>query len=177
MTVIKSQNDWPVVVAASPLLYVWTIPSRTGTFRLKLRRGSAGFLLAHFALWYADSIERVAGKVADDWGYAPMRYVRGSDESISNHSSGTAIDLNALQHPLGRVTLSPWKRIKIRARLWIYAGAIRGGLDYAHRKDEMHYEINKSLGFCETIARKMIGTDRGRKLLDANPTQRAVILS
>lgn len=177
MTIIRSQNGWPVLHGTSALLHVWVIPSRSGTFRLRLRSGSAGFLLAHFALWYADSIEKVAGKVLDDWGWAARPFVRGSDTQITNHASGTAEDLNATQHPLGKVTLKPWARVKIRARLLIYSGCIRGGLDYAHRKDEMHYEINKPLSSCEQTARRLLGTDRGRRLLQANPTQRAVILS
>lgn len=175
--ILNSQNGYPVLHTTSRLLHVWVIPSRTGTFRLRLRNGSAGFLLAHFFLWYADTIEKVSGKVLDDWGWAARPFVRGSTEQITNHASGTAGDVNAMQHPLGTLTLSRWKRAKIRARLLIYAGCIRGGLDYAHRKDEMHYEINKRLSVCEKVARRMMGTDRGRRLLAVNPSQRSVILS
>lgn len=176
MTVNTSQNGWPVLVADSRLLHVWIIPSRTGTFRLKLRNGSAGFLLAHFALWYADSIEKVTGAVLDDWGWAPARYVRGSTTWLSNHSSGTAVDLNAIKHPLNTRTLKAWQKAKIRARLLIYSGCLRGGLDY-HRPDEMHTEINKPLTAVERVAKRMLGTARGRRLLKANPGQEAVIRS
>lgn len=176
MVTLKSQNDWPVLAAESRLLHVWVIPSRTGTFRLRLRGGSAGFLLAHFALWYADSIEKVAGGITDDWGWAPLRMVRGSNTWTSNHCSGTAIDLNAVSHPLNTRTLAAWQKAKIRARLLIYSGCLRGGLDY-HRPDEMHTELNKALPSCERVARRLIPSDRGVRLLKANPGQKAVILS
>lgn len=173
----SSQNGWPVLTTSSSILHTWVIPSRTGTFRLRLRAGSAGFLLAHFALWYADSIEKVAGRVLDDWGWAPSRPIRGTTTTVSNHASGTAVDLNALQHPLGTTTLAGWQKVKIRARLLIYRGAVRGGLDYHRRKDEMHYEIAAPLGTVERVARRMSTTDRGVRLLKANPGQRAVIWS
>lgn len=175
-TIVRSQNRWPALGSSSRLLHVWIIPCRTGTIRLKLRNGSAGFLLAHFVLWYGDSIEKLQGKVLDDWGYAD-RLIRGSLTEISNHSSGTAADLNATKHPLGTLTLKPWQKAKIRARLLIYSGCIRAGLDYHRRKDEQHYEINKDIAACERVAKRLLKSDRGVRLLDANPSQRPVILS
>ena len=177
MTIFKSQNGWPVLHSDSRLLHVWVIPAKTGEFKLRLRNGSAGFLLALFALWYAETIEKVAGRVLDDWGWAKMRYVRGSTDDITNHASGTAIDLNAIRHPLGRLTLKAWQKVKIRARLLLFAGCLRGGLDYAHRKDEMHYEINKPMASVERTARRLSHTKMGHRLLVANRGQYSVIHS
>lgn len=174
MTTATSQNGYTALALTSPLLHTWIIECRTGTVRIRMLAGPAGFLLAHFVLWYGDSIEKLAGKVLDDWGYA-YRLIRGSAEDLSNHASGTAVDLNATQHPLGTRTLSAWKKAKIRARLLIYRGCIRAGLDYHRRKDEQHYEIDKPFGTVAAVARKMRGTDRGVRLLKANPSQRALI--
>lgn len=176
--VATSQNGFPALPADSPKLYTWIIKPKGAKepIKLRMRNGSAGFLLAHFVLWFAETIEPLYGRVLDDWAYA-YRAIRGSETTLSNHSSGTAVDLNATQHPLGKTgTYKAWQYTKIRARLLIYRGAIRAGLDYNGRKDEMHYEINKSLSFCESIAKRMMKTERGLRILKDNPTQKAVIL-
>jgi len=173
-----SQNGWPVLAANSPQLPTWVIPARNGVFKLRLRNGSAGFLLAHFILWFAEVIQPVLGRVLDDWGWSPLRAVRGTTGTISNHYSGTAVDLNAAQHPLAkRGTFRAWQYAKIRARLLLYRGCIRSGIDYKNRADEMHHEIDKPLAACELRARALMKTPRGKRILAANPGQRAVILS
>lgn len=171
----QSQNGWPALSSSSSLLYTWSIPTKAGVVRLRLRNGSAGFLLCHMLLWIADVIEPLVGAVLDDWGYAD-RLVRGSETTLSNHASGTAADANATRHPLGRV--GTWvQAARIRLRLKLYAGAIRWGGDYHGRVDEMHFEINVPLAPVEKVARRLMKTPRGRKILAANPSQRAVILS
>lgn len=173
----KSQNGWPALVSDSKLLHPWVIPTKSGNRTLLLRNGSAGFLLAHFALFLSDKIEPVAGPgQLDDWGYA-YREIRGDDD-LSNHASGTAVDLNALRHPLGvEGTWTPEQKAHMRRALAHYQGVIRAGFDYDGRVDPMHFEINKSLSDAERAARALMTTSRGRKLLEANPGQRAVILS
>lgn len=133
-----SQNGWPVVDKNGTVSY-----KIAGTTRaLRLRTGAAGQLLALFAAWFDKNIETIDNdKVMDDWGWAP-RPIRGGT-TPSNHGSGTAEDLNATQHSLGvRNTYSDPQEVKIRAELRLLGGAIRGGLDYANRADEMHFEIN-----------------------------------
>ena len=67
--------------------------------------------------------------------------VRGEATKLSNHSSGTAIDLNATQHALGKVgTFEAGKVPMIRALAKKY-GLTWGG-DYKTRADEMHFEVN-----------------------------------
>lgn len=175
----KSQNAWPALERGSAKIHSWVIPAKTGRVSLPLRNGSAGFILAHLALWLAETVAPLAGKITDDWGYA-YRPVRGYETTLSNHSSGTAMDLNATAHPLGKVGTWPAKqaaRIRNRLRWALYGGAIRWGGDYHGRKDEMHFEINVPLPVCEKVARRLMSTPRGRRLLAANPGQREVILS
>lgn len=168
-----SQNGWPALAADSNKLHPWII----GDSCVRLRNGSAGFLLAHLALWFDQALENIDGQQLDDWGYA-YRPVRGYSATLSNHSSGTAIDLNSLQHPLGAVdTFTTRQRLKLHQRLHLYKGTIRWGGDYRGRKDQMHFEINASLGACELRARQLLDTPRGRRILADNPGQRAVILS
>ena len=95
-------------------------------------------LLIGFAKEFNELIEPL-DVGADDWGYC-YRMVRGTTDKLSNHSSGTAIDLNASKHPLGKVgTFEAGKVPMIRALAKKY-GLTWGG-DYKNRKDEMHFEI------------------------------------
>lgn len=128
-----------------------------------------GFVLAHWALWYSECVEALEGPVLDDWGWAD-RHVRGSTTTISNHASGTAIDLNALAHALGRrCTLTTGQSRRVRTRLeQHYGGVIFWGGDYTHRADEMHYEIDAPRPEVAALARRLGGTVRGRRLRDAN---------
>lgn len=171
-----SQNGWTVLEADSDKLYTWTVPAKSGAFRIRLRNGSAGFLLVHFLLWWAEVLEPLAGKLLDDWGWA-ARLIRGSLTVISNHASGTAADANATRWPLGTRLMKAWMVARIRRRLLMYSGCLRWGGDYHGRPDQQHTEINKPMADCERVARRLMRTPRGRRILAANPTQKAVILS
>lgn len=170
-----SQNGWPGLSSDSPFLYTWTIPDTAR--KLRLRNGSAGFLLIHLALWFDEKVQDVDGGILDDWGYA-YRPVRGYS-TLSNHASGTAMDVNATKHGLGADdTFPPDDELRIRSRVGnFFDGAIRWGGQYSGRKDEMHFEIDATLGACELVARRLLDTPRGKRILAANPGQKAVILS
>ena len=109
-----------------------------GTDRKLRCAESVGPLLAAFAAEFHELIEPIDEGTFDDWGYA-YRDVRGVVGKLSNHASGTAIDLNATKHPLGKVgTFEASKVPMIRALAKKY-GLTWGG-DWT-RKDEMHFEI------------------------------------
>ena len=69
--------------------------------------------------------------------------VRGTTNKLSNHSSGTAIDLNATKHPLGKIGTFPAEKVPMIRALARKYGLFWGG-DYQQRKDEQHFEINVS---------------------------------
>jgi hypothetical protein len=73
------------------------------------------------------------------WGWA-YRDVRGGT-NLSNHASGTAVDINAPAHPLGTKTFSQSQRATIREIVSTCMGAVRWGGEYSGRVDEMHFEI------------------------------------
>lgn len=175
---MKSQNGWPVIPERNdPALYTWHIPTKSGGFDIALRRGPAGFLLAVLLLWFAEVIEKVKGRVLDDWGWSEPRPIRGQSSGYSNHCSGTAADANALQHPLGkRGTFSPAEVAKIHAYLAFLGGAIRGGLDYRNREDAMHWELNVGFDDAAKTAKRVAKFPRGKRILAANPTQRKWVL-
>lgn len=143
-----SQNGWPANDIT--LTKVWDIPGTER--RIRLEKGDAGFILVDFFAWFDEVIERIDEGQLDDWGYAE-RPIRGSTTTLSNHASGTAGDMNALKHGLGLVgTFEPWQVILIRAKLKEYDGCIRWGGDYAGRKDEMHFEINRNKTAVKVVA-------------------------
>ena len=172
----SSQNGWPALPSGSNKLHKWVVPGADRHF--VLRSGSAGFILCHFILWYHEKIHKLNedGSVWDEWAWA-FRPVRGDDTGLSNHASGTAVDLNATRYPLGRAVMLAWRKAKIRARLKMYKSCIRWGGDYSGRKDEMHFEINRSLELCEIVAKRLMKTKRGKRILASNSSQKAVVLS
>jgi hypothetical protein len=96
-------------------------------------------LLVGFAAEFHKLIEPIDEGSLDDWGYC-YREIRGSSTNLSNHSSGTAIDLNSTKHPLGKMGTFPNEKVPMIRALAKKYGLIWGG-DYRNRKDEMHFEI------------------------------------
>lgn len=178
-----STNGWVVLTSSRttgrlPRLRKWIIP---GTHRhLLIRDGSAGFPLAHLALWFHEEVERLDLGVWDEWGYA-YRPVRGST-SWSCHASGTAVDLNATRHPMGRAasaTFTPAQIRAIRHRLAFYGGKITWGGNWTTRPDSMHFQLSDgtTLSGMERLAHRLEDTPRGKRILAANPGARAIINS
>lgn len=91
---------------------------------------------------------------ASSWGHS-YRSIRGST-TLSNHASGTAIDLNAPQHPLGKKgTFTSAQQRKIKELLDRYDGLVRWGGTYTGRVDEMHFEIVGSQAQIEDLVLRL----------------------
>lgn len=158
-------------------LYTWHVTEET---TLRLRNGSAGFLLVHAAICFDRRVEDIDRNYRngelDDWGHA-FRPVRGYAQ-LSRHAYGLAEDLNATEHPLGvDHTFTEAEVALIRRRVSKYDGCIRWGGDYSGRVDAMHFEIDRPLADCERVARRLMKSPVGRYILTNNPGQREVILS
>jgi hypothetical protein len=110
-----------------------------GTDRKLRCAESVGPLLAAFAAEFHELIEPIDDGTFDDWGYA-YRMVRGDQTKLSCHSSGTAIDLNATKHPLGKVGTFPAEKVPMIKALARKYGLKWGG-DFKSRKDDMHFEV------------------------------------
>lgn len=133
-----SSNGWPASNDRKEIdVKSYEVPGTK--VKLACAEGAAPLLIG-FACEFHKLIEPIDEGTLDDWGYA-FRMVRGSTDKLSNHSSGTAIDLNAPKHPLGKVGTFPAEKVPmIRALAKKYG--LKWGGDYVNRKDEQHFEIN-----------------------------------
>lgn len=100
----------------------------------------SGEVLTTFSLFCDDYVKNIEPiDKADSWGYAP-RTIHGS-KTLSNHASGTAIDINVGKYPQFKNAMPSDKQVKLRTLLKSYP-VIRWGGDYpAARLDQMHFEI------------------------------------
>lgn len=136
-----SYNGWTASPDPNAIgITTYTIP---GTGRKVALRATAAPVLLWAAAYWDRYIEDIEAGTLDDWGYA-YRQVRGG-EALSNHSSGTALDINAARYPLGTRRMSLVKKAKVRAlvaRVNTAAGMrllVWGG-EWS-RPDEMHLEL------------------------------------
>lgn len=126
-----------------------------------LRAGDVSVVLLWCANQWHNTVEPLVWP--GNWGYAE-RTIRGSTTTLSNHASGTAIDLNAPRHPLGTAplaTFTPDQVVRIRQIVDSCGGAVRWGGDYAtpsrggvagSRVDCMHLEINAGAAVVKAAA-------------------------
>ena len=124
-----------------------------GTDRKLRCAESVGPLLAAFAAEFHELIEPIDEGTFDDWAYA-YRMVRGNPTKLSCHSSGTAIDLNATKHPLGKVGTFPAEKVPMIRALSKKYGLKWGG-DYKGRADEMHWEVEVSPAKAKELITKL----------------------
>jgi len=145
-----SQNGW--IASADPKeigIGSFAVP---GT-KIKLRCAkSVAPLLVTFAAEFHQHIEPIDEGQLDDWGYC-FRNTRGSIDKLSNHASGTAIDLNATKHPLGHAgTFTPMQTVLIEALCKKY------GLTWGEkwkRPDGMHFEVSLNPAKCAELIEKL----------------------
>jgi len=151
-----SANGWPASKDPKDLGIKSFEVSGT-SIKLRCAEAVAPLLIGLAAEFHA-LIEPLDVGSLDDWGYC-YRLIRGETTKLSNHSSGTALDLNASKHPLGQInTFDPLKVPMIRALAHKY-GCIWGG-DYKHRKDEMHFEISINAAKAEALIKKIQGENK-----------------
>jgi hypothetical protein len=134
---LKSDNGWPASQDPA-IIGIKSYPVKGTTIKLRCAEKVAP-LLVGFAAEFHATIEEIDHGSLDDWGYC-FRMVRGREDRLSNHSSGTAIDLNASKHPLGAEnTFTPEKTLLVLKLATKYG--LKSGITYKGRKDPMHFEV------------------------------------
>lgn len=150
-----SQNGW-----AAPPPSLGDLSWITG----KVRVGDVHTVFDYLCTRFNAEVEKI--HKAWSWGYA-YRPIVGST-TLSNHASGTAIDLNAPAHPLGPSgTFSAKQTAAIQKILADLDQTIRWGGNYKiARKDEMHFGVHTNAATLHRIAEKI----RAKQLPGQVPT-------
>ena len=137
--ILHSQNGWLASADRNVIdVHNYQVP---GAHRYFSCASGVAPILINFAGEFHAKIEKIDTGTYDDWGYATPVVIPGSP-IISNHGSGTAIDINAVFHPWKKIgTFHLLQVVKLHLLLKKYG--IRWGGDYGKGcfKDEMHFEI------------------------------------
>ena len=131
-----SYNGWPVVdqSAIVPLIVAGV------SFPGGVLGGDVRTVMYDFALWYHNTIEPLIS--GDCWGYE-VRADTNDPNLISCHASGTAIDLNAPNHPNGGSQYAGFTVGQVNAINQKIAdvGCLYWGANFTGTHDPMHVEI------------------------------------
>lgn len=150
-----SQNGW--VASPSPsVIHVerFRVPRIEPAIFLTVRREVAPILL-NVARRYHRRVDELDNKLHDDGGYN-YRTIAGSSV-LSNHASGTAIDLNWSKYPRGQRRMTFRQREACRAIVDRFE-VIRWGGDWPGAMiDEMHFEIAPGVSLTDVrrVVRKL----------------------
>lgn len=151
----NSQNGWPVVprsaVDEAPLIRNVKVPNG-------VLAGDVAIIFRWLAAQYDRRVEPL--RAGWCWGWF-VKKIEGSS-TISNHASGTAIDLNAPDNPMGAgTTKKSMTSTQINTCHAIEDESddvLRWGGDFG-RNDPMHWEIVGSRAACRAFAAKITKTD------------------
>lgn len=157
----KSLNGWPV----PPLkLKTFQIP---GTKRRVTLDADAGRILVALAEDYHKTVRKIDVGPWDEGGYN-NRPARNAN-AMSNHASGTAIDLNWSEE--GALNSAWGKRFFAQAKVKIaiarikkrYGSVVFHGADWRTLKDYMHWEIKPGVSRTQVLAlaKKLRISDNG----------------
>ena len=142
-----SQNGWS---ATPSLIASFTVPGTQ--VRVALRKGDSSVILLELMRRFNAEVQSLRQK--DTGGYNPRSII--DSRTLSNHASGTAVDLRWNDHPMGaRGTFTAQQRATILRILRDLEGVVRWGGNYTGRKDEMHFEINASASAVKRVADKI----------------------
>lgn len=134
--------------------------------KVALRAGDVSVVLLWCANQWHQTVEPLVWPGI--WGYAE-RTIRGSSTTLSNHASGTAIDLNAPKHPLGVAAsrnFTPAQIAQVHRIVDACDGVVRWGGDYdsvarggvaGSRADPMHLEVVAGAAAVRAVADKIRG--------------------
>ena len=133
----RSQNGWPASPNRADIGVAGFVVAGV-SFPGGVVEGDPATVLGHVAQQFHVRVEAL--RHPGCWGYNYREIEGGAD--LSNHSSGTAIDINAPRHPLGASgTFTAAQRAEIGRILAECDGVVRWGGNYSGRKDEMHFEL------------------------------------
>jgi hypothetical protein len=149
----NSQNGWPVVPRSS-------VDEKPLIRDVKVPNGVLAGDVAVIFRWLAEQYDRRVEPLRAGWCWGWfVKSIEGSS-TISNHASGTAVDLNAPDNPMGVPTSKVMTAAQIKTCHAIEDESddvLRWGGDYVTRPDAMHWEIVGSRAAVKKLADKIRG--------------------
>ena len=164
-----SINGWPVLAPGDDRLHTYPIPGVPDR-RLTLAKEAAPILL-YVAAWYHNNVhlldhrEHHVERTVDEGGY---NYRKSRvNTRWSNHSSGTAIDLDWSREGAQNAYARQWwsknarKKTALHSFLHTLGGAVTWGGDWHDRYlDPMHFEITRGYTPAKLLAvQRKLGID------------------
>lgn len=151
-----SQNGWPVASAGQqderPLIRDVQVPN-----------GVLAGDVAYVFRWLAARYDRRVEKIVKGWCWGWFVKVIEGSSTISNHSSGTAVDINAPANPMGQGTtkrsMTPAQIAECHKLEDESDDVLRWGGDYVSRNDPMHWEIVGSRAAVRQFVAKQKGAN------------------
>lgn len=135
-----SQNKWPASKDPAKLgIRRFAVSLKKGVDSIDLHPSIAAPLVAMIQ-WWDQNIEPVSLIHGHNWREIAGKQGTGK---LSNHASGTAIDINPDLHPLASEGTVPANKRAAIAQKAADLG-LRWGGSYPGRKDEMHFEWMKA---------------------------------
>ena len=142
-----SQNGWP----ASRNLNLTKV--KVGKAQVSVLSGDVATIFAYLLGQFHAHVEPLKKATCGGFNYRVIE--EGKD--LSNHASGTAVDLNWGDHAMGKKnTFTDAQVAEIRKILNHLEGVIRWGGDYRNRKDDMHFEIVADAKKVAKVAKKLV---------------------
>lgn len=150
---MKSANGWNASADQGEIaIGIFTVVKGIRPVRLRCANAVAPLLVAALREWHKRVEKLEPGEVQ---GYA-FRDVRGGAGTLSNHASGTAVDIWPSRHPQGDKdgNLTPEQRVAILEICAKY-GLRSGGTYKTAKPDWMHIEVNLSPAKSAELIKKL----------------------
>ena len=158
-----SHNGWPASKNPAEInVKKFKVP---GMDRTILVRKEAAPLFLALMQDYDNTVAEIEGGIFDDWSYA-FRPIRGYENSttvrLSNHASGTAIDINAARFPMNKANMTKKQRAACKKLVEKFQIISWGG-DFK-RIDEMHFELKEgtTISDCKRVIKELGLTATGQ---------------
>lgn len=135
VTMQSSQNGWPAAPDPNDLNLTWVT---VATRKFRVARPAAPLFRYAIRRWHRE-VSPLTGGVMDEWSYN-YRLIAGTS-TLSNHSSGTAVDLDATEFPMGLHRMTLRQRAHVKAIMRACGGQLRWGGSWWTTVDEMHIEL------------------------------------